>query len=352
MAESNEFTIRGKKFTLASKDMLPAGKRAWQRDQRPSQPSDPGVPQMARWLLSAPQGNSREDVSQGAGVLSVDWTSGIDTLYDALAIPGPKVYPIALVAISQSEFVETSELAVTESDGDSAASDDAVGTIAWANPSNVLVDDTAVTTATGTGQTEYLKVLLGAATRLPSGATLQGFKMTFRRYATPGPAWTVIGSTTLASPASSISFATGLSGYTMFRITAYIVKDGTLGAIQMRINNDSGANYDDQTLSGNSTAVGAARQTGQTQWPFPQSAVAASTNATLEVTISKSVSTSPALAVASFTFIPNGESSVGEGRSAGRWNNTADLISRIDLISSSGNFAAGTVALLEGVPDA
>ena len=350
MAESNEFTIRGKKFTLASKDMLPAGKRAWQRDQRPSQPSDPGVPQMARWLLSAPQGNSREDVSQGAGVLSVDWTSGIDTLYDALAIPGPKVYPIALVAISQSEFVETSELAVTESDGDSAASDDAVGTIAWANPSNVLVDDTAVTTATGTGQTEYLKVLLGAATRLPSGATLQGFKMTFRRYATPGSAWDVIGSTTLASPASSISFASIDPKYKLFRVTAYIVKDGTGGEVQYRINNDSGANYDRQRLRGSDTTVDGERLTGQTSIASTIS-IGSNESSTLTVTIAKQLATTPAMVLVDQTLTttaPNLQSVY----MAGRWNNTADLINRIDLISSSGNFAAGTVALLEGVPDA
>ena len=347
MAESNEFTIRGKKFTLASKDMLPAGKRAWQRDQRPSQPSDPGVPQMARWLLSAPQGNSREDVSQGAGVLSVDWTSGIDTLYDALAIPGPKVYPIALVAISQSEFVETSELAVTESDGDSAASDDAVGTIAWANPSNVLVDDTAVTTATGTGQTEYLKVLLGAATRLPSGATLQGFKMTFRRYAT-GPAWTVIGSTTLASPAASISFASIDSKYKMFRVTAYLLGDASGKVVSTRFNNDSGANYDYQHVTGSDTTVSAARSTGQTDIDFP-SGLAANQSETFTMVVAKQVTGSPAMVLIDAALTDSG--GFTKGNIAGRWNNTADLINRIDLISSSGNFAAGTVVVLEGVPD-
>lgn len=348
MPEDVEVTIGGKKFPLAAQSMLPAGKRAWERRQRPSQPSDPGIPQLARWLISGPQGNSREDVTQGAGVLSVDWAEGMDTLYDALLLPGPKVTDIDLVSISQSEYVETTELAVTESDGTSASSDSAVGTIAWANPSNVLTDDTAVTTATGSGQTEYLKVLLGAATRLPVGATLQGFKMVFRRYATAGAAWTVIDSETLAAPASSISFTGIDTTYKMFRITAYIVKDGTDGLVQLRMNNDSGANYDAQRLRGDSTTVDAARATGDTSINCNRNGESGLSQ-TLEIVVAKQVAGSPAMVLWDQVMLDNaGTPAMNKFNIAGRWNNTADLISRIDLIASAGNFAAGTVVVLEG----
>ena len=347
MPEDVEVTIGGKKFPLAAQSMLPAGKRAWERRQRPSQPSDPGIPQLARWLISGPQGNSREDVTQGAGVLSVDWAEGMDTLYDALLLPGPKVTDIDL--ISQSEYVETTELAVTESDGTSASSDNAVGTIAWANPSNVLTDDTAVTTATGSGQTEYLKVLLGAATRLPVGATLQGFKMVFRRYATAGAAWTVIDSETLAAPASSISFTGIDTTYKMFRVTLYSIKDGTAGALQLRLNNDSGNNYIYQDLTGDSTTVNGARATAQAQFVLTTGeTMDDATAGTFEIVIGKQLAGQRAMLLSKGAYYHTTTPALNYEAVSGRWSNTADLISRIDLIASAGNFDTGTVAVLEG----
>jgi len=166
------------------------------------------------------------------------------------------------------------------------------------------------------------------------------------------PPWDVIDSTTLGSAAASVSFASIDSKYKLFRVTAYIVKDATASTVAMRLNGDTGSNYDRQHLIGNSTTVSASRGTGQDRMYLATNTLAASSVATFSITIGKQIAGSAAMALAdSVLFAAPGISALLEERAAFRWSNTADLISRIDLISSSGNFAAGTVVVLEGVPD-
>ena len=160
-------------------------------------------------------------------------------------------------------------------------------------------------------------------------------------------AWDVIDSTTLGSAAASISFATGLSGYKLFRVTAYMIKDGTGGNAQLRLNNDSGANYDDQRVQGFVTSTPSGRATSQTYVLLAQ--LDASTAGTIEIIIGKQLAGATGMILSESTQLVSGY--FVTRYVAGRWVNTADLISRIDLISSGGNFAAGTVVVLEGVPD-
>jgi hypothetical protein len=343
MPEDGILRISGKAFNLVSQSMLPAGKRAWSRRQRPTEPSDPGIPQVARWIISGPQGNSRENVTQGAGLLSVDWAEGMDTLYDALLLPGPKVSLIDLITLSQSTYVETVALESTTEGGDSATGNTGTGTVAWADASNVLVDDTAAATATGPGTTNELRVLLGAnANRIPSGGTVAGFTLRLRKRATAASAWTVIDSETLAAPASSISFTGIDTTYKMFRVTAYLIQDGSAGRPLLRLNNDSGTNYDWQRVSASDTTVSASRVTGDTSID-----IGGDSNAnqvmTHTITIAKQLAGSPAMVVGD----RYNDAGIWLRHHGARWNNTADLISRIDLIASAGNFAAGTVVVLE-----
>ena len=164
-------------------------------------------------------------------------------------------------------------------------------------------------------------------------------------------AWAVIDSTTLGSASASISFATGLSGYKLFRVTAYFVKDATNGSVRVRLNNDSGTNYDVQRLYGSSTTVGAGRSTGQTGILLNGGGVPqASQTATAEVIVAKQVAGSASMVLGRLVYQASGPVLMEEN-TASRWNNTADLISRIDLIATTGNFDTGTVAVLEGVPD-
>lgn len=94
--ESNLILLAGQRYALVADSQLPSGKRAWQRDKRPSQPSDPGVQKTASWRLSGPIGLSREDVA--GGPLGPDYTKNADTLYENLLLPGPARNEIDLAA--------------------------------------------------------------------------------------------------------------------------------------------------------------------------------------------------------------------------------------------------------------
>lgn len=168
------------------------------------------------------------------------------------------------------------------------------------------------------------------------------FRAMMRRPVSDPSAWKVINSVTLGSAASSVSFTGIDTTYRMFRVTAYVVKDGTGGFVNLRLNNDSGRNYDYQQLSGDSTSISAARGTGQAQMSFPWN-VQANTQSFVEFTIGKQLATAAAMGLGSQTVTGN----IIMTKNAFRWNNTADLINRIDLISGTGNFAAGTVVVLE-----
>jgi len=94
--EADIALLNGERYQLVSESMLPAGKRAWTRIKRKSEPSDPGVQKVAQWRLSGPIGLSREDVSGGS--LAVDYTQNMDTLYENMLLPGPARNPIDVTA--------------------------------------------------------------------------------------------------------------------------------------------------------------------------------------------------------------------------------------------------------------
>jgi len=160
-------------------------------------------------------------------------------------------------------------------------------------------------------------------------------------------AWDVIDVVELGSAAASITFS-DLSGYRLLRVTGYVLKDGTGANLLVRLNADTGANYDAQFLTGNSTSVVASRTTGGTS--ILGSQLAANTPATFEITIGKQLSGVPAMLLAPVVNSPVGDVSTRDW--ASRWNNTTDLITSLTLLNGSGNFAASTVCVLEGVPDA
>ena len=224
-------------------------------------------------------------------------------------------------------------------------SDDAVGTLAWSDPDKAEVEDNDPATATGPGTTEYL-LASGYGFNLPSTASpLTATPKPRRKGGGLPTAWTVIGSQTLESAAASVSF-TGISTtYRMFRVTAYIVKDGNAGGVNVRLNNDDGGNYDRQRMIGGSTTVSANRATGQTS--FSDDSTAANTATTQTIQVAKQLAAAPAMLLRESTYLLGGD--VAVQRAADVWDNTADLISRIDLIASAGNFAAGTVVVLEAM---
>jgi len=157
--------------------------------------------------------------------------------------------------------------------------------------------------------------------------------------------WQLIESTTLASPAASVSFSTGLSGYKFFRLTYYAIHTAS-SLLYVRLNNDSGSNYSAQQIAGDSTSVFGARVTSQAQWaPYSVSAIGGKMTGVLNIA-------KPAAGVKAQLVTQqsaNLAAAIKVDLTGGEWNNTADLISRIDLLPSSGNFDTGSSFLLEGL---
>ena len=208
---------------------------------------------------------------------------------------------------------------------------------------DVTNGDTSVEDRYGAGP---LITTINLATGDTYSAGTIGSSLTIGGGAMTNAAWTVIESQTLGAASSSISFASGLSPYTMFRITAYIVKDGSAGNALVTLNGDTGTNYDEQRLFGSSTTVSAIRNTGQTSFPATYTQIAASEAATLEIAVTKPLAAGAGMLLAQGARLGSG--GIDRDSIAGIWNNTSSLISQIDIASSSGNFAAGTVAVLEG----
>lgn len=162
-----------------------------------------------------------------------------------------------------------------------------------------------------------------------------------------GP-WDVIDSVELGSAAPSVSFQSIDSKYKMFRVTAYLINDANVASFLLRLNNDSGSNYNRQLLQGLDTTVSAVRTASATSIEVTGGiAVAASGIVTLEAIIAKQVAGSAGMVLVGVTQ-PTDAGALYTARVAGQWANTSDLINRIDLISSAGDFAAGTVVVLEG----
>lgn len=152
----------------------------------------------------------------------------------------------------------------------------------------------------------------------------------------------------LAAPAASITFSGIAAANTMLRLTLYNIQDGVAGNVDVRLNNDGGANYDHQDLTGDAAAVNSARAAAAAQIRLTTGeTVDNGEHSTHEVLIAKQLATEEAMIVAASTYIHTTTPAINFEQTAAIWNNTGALVSRVDAINSS-NFAAGTVAVLEG----
>jgi hypothetical protein len=163
-------------------------------------------------------------------------------------------------------------------------------------------------------------------------------------------AFTLIEDTVLSGAAASITFNTGLTDYTKFRLTVYTIKSTTANAVIFRLNGDSGSNYVRQRITADSSTVSPARWTSQTYLMFtPYTSLPINGTGLFVVSISKPLTTTPARAEISSSYFGDlATDAVLLNTITGEWNNTADLISSIAIIAGSGDFATGTRAVLEG----
>lgn len=172
---------------------------------------------------------------------------------------------------------------------------------------------------------------------------------TFSRGRNPASSWEHIAAQVLSADAASISFQNIDTAYRMFRLTIYVVKDGTGGVLVVRLNNDSAPNYNEQTLHVTGATVTASRAAADTRHRLTLGVVL-DPNEDLfgEILIGKQVAGEQGFLMSRVNY---------RGASLDpyidinhvRWLNTTDLINRIDLLPLAGNLAANTRAVLEGI---
>lgn len=161
-------------------------------------------------------------------------------------------------------------------------------------------------------------------------------------WATPsgGAGWSLIESKSLSTGTSAL-FNTGLSGYKLFRVE-YIAQNASTCDLRLRLNGDTGSNYNYQKLDVDGSSESPGRSTSQTAIYI--AAQYANTPTSVQIDICQ--------AAAGYRKTIRSTSSQGDGTStnyrttAGYWNNTTSVISSIDVYMSAGSFVFGEVRLL------
>lgn len=169
-------------------------------------------------------------------------------------------------------------------------------------------------------------------------------------YPSTGPlAWEHIDTQVLSGAAASVSFASISSVYKAFRLTAHMKNDASAASLQLRLNNDSGSNYDYQNLRVSTGAVaGAALQQAVSVQVVTSASLAANLWAHMTFLITKEAAADQAKVYAAGT-VDTAANTPETHSSSGNWRNVADLINRIDILKSAGNFAVGSRFTLEGL---
>lgn len=156
----------------------------------------------------------------------------------------------------------------------------------------------------------------------------------------------VIGSSVLAAAAATVTFQFP-SVYRAVQVDAYCKKDATGNTLSALLNNDSASNYTYQYVETSGTTTTAGRSTTTAMY-LTNNGVGANVSASFTLLIIKS-----AEALKGYSILIN---SVNNGSGvnpilinyAHEWNNTTTLLSRVDIRSDSGNFAANTSMVLWG----
>ena len=172
--------------------------------------------------------------------------------------------------------------------------------------------------------------------------------ITDRRQGVLRSAWELIDVQVLDTTAASISFQGIPTAFRDFRVTAYIQNDANAKSPFLRLNNDSGGNYTRQYVQGAGATASSAVAASQTSMSLVGgSAIGASNSGKFDILISKPIAGVAAL-VNTISNVRTGAATVVAGTHSGFWQNTSDLISRIDIVADSNSFAAGTRVVLEG----
>lgn len=161
-----------------------------------------------------------------------------------------------------------------------------------------------------------------------------------------------LATTLLGAPAASISMSGLSTSNLQFRLTT-ILKPATDGvSLRLRVNNDSAANYDNVEGYQENGAVFGQNSTGQTSSLLNTATGLLASNArwSFYVTLAGKplAGVRGLLATNGLLMEDTGPTLYNVGMTA-NWNNAAALISRFDVLASSGNLSATSMMRVEGL---
>ncbi len=165
----------------------------------------------------------------------------------------------------------------------------------------------------------------------------------------PAAAFEHIESILLAEAASSFSFASIDAAFRILRLTLFLVKDGNAGQAELRLNNDSGNNYDQQYINFSDNTKSGARNAGLDSLRVTNyDNIAAGGILIAEILIAKQLATTHGRIHSHASYA--GGSDPQLDIVVAEWNNTDALINRVDIVESGANgWAVGSRAVLEGI---
>ena len=161
--------------------------------------------------------------------------------------------------------------------------------------------------------------------------------------------YTPIGTTTVSGTSTTVVTFNSISGsYT----DIIIIANGTNGVatenVEMRLNNDSGANYSRTILSGNGSSATSGRSTSSTQLRLDVTGYWNTTNPSTTIIQLMNYSNSTTYKT---VLVRSNNPSVGVDAVVGLWRSTA-AITRVDLyptVASGDYFASGSTFTLYGI---
>ena len=152
----------------------------------------------------------------------------------------------------------------------------------------------------------------------------------------------VIGKSTLAAAAASVSFQFP----PVYRavMVEWWINTSQDAAIWLRLNNDSGANYSRQYIGANGVTVSGARETESKIRTV--NSTGGTDGASASILVVKTTAAAKAQVIQTGGMLA--PASIRLELIGGEWNNTADLLSRIDILPSAGNLDTNTAITLWG----
>jgi hypothetical protein len=149
----------------------------------------------------------------------------------------------------------------------------------------------------------------------------------------------------LAAPAASVSFSGIDTKYRILILESFVINDANAKDVYVRLNGDAGAaQYNQQAIQASSTTISGSRDALTRFQPHLTSMSASQLMEFAAIVVKSTAST-------------KGQILISEGHDTspllnlvgGQWENTAALMTRMDVLAASNNFAANSAFGLYGI---